>query len=308
MSGSAERGPAPAPAEPRGDEPVELGVLGDYIGFHLRLAQAASFRAFKRHAGIPGLRPGWFAVLSLIDDNPGITPIALSRASGRDKSTITPLLRDLARDELIAPRGDPQRPAQLRAPPDARRASRRWRTSPSAPPPTTASSTPSSATRSRRSSTSCAASWPSWTERRAVARLHHRHGLPRRAGRGRRQPRLRQLRQRPSRRCRGDRRGARHRAAGARDRHLPERDGGHERRPRLRPGLRPAAGGAGACRLRHPGAGRRGAQRRPRPRARCSSSPAPRPSPRRASSGAAATSSSSGSRTCPTSAASSAAT
>jgi DNA-binding MarR family transcriptional regulator len=77
-------------------------VLGDYIGFHLRLAQAASFRAFKRQAGIRGLRPGWFAVLSLIGDNPGITPLALSRASGRDKSTITPVLRDLLKGEMIS--------------------------------------------------------------------------------------------------------------------------------------------------------------------------------------------------------------
>ncbi len=96
-------GPATGiPAAPRGDEPVRLGALEDFIGFHLALAQAASFRAFKRHAGIPGLRPGWFAVLSLIKDNPGITPIAISRASGRDKSTITPVLRDLTREKMIA--------------------------------------------------------------------------------------------------------------------------------------------------------------------------------------------------------------
>ena len=88
-------------AAPEADEPVRLGRLGDTIGFHLRLAQAASFRPFKRHAGVRDLRPGWFAVLSLIDDNPGITPIALSRASGRDKSTITPILRDLTRNRLI---------------------------------------------------------------------------------------------------------------------------------------------------------------------------------------------------------------
>lgn len=48
------------------------------------------------------LRPGWFSVLSLIHDNPGITPAVLSRACGRDKSTITPVLRDLERDGLIA--------------------------------------------------------------------------------------------------------------------------------------------------------------------------------------------------------------
>lgn len=82
-------------------EPVKLGKLDSYIGFNLRLAQNVSFKAFKRHTGDAELRPGWFAVLSLIHDNPGITPMALSKASGRDKSTLTPVLRDLLRLKLI---------------------------------------------------------------------------------------------------------------------------------------------------------------------------------------------------------------
>ena len=80
---------------------VRLGALEDYIAFHLRLAQGASFRAFQRRSGMPGLRQGWFAVLMLIRENPGITPMALSRASGRDKSTITPILRALEREGLV---------------------------------------------------------------------------------------------------------------------------------------------------------------------------------------------------------------
>jgi DNA-binding MarR family transcriptional regulator len=80
---------------------VRLGELENYIAFHLRLAQNASFKAFKRHTGENRLRPGWFAVLMIIRNNPGITPMALSRASGRDKSTITPVLRDLLQERLI---------------------------------------------------------------------------------------------------------------------------------------------------------------------------------------------------------------
>jgi DNA-binding MarR family transcriptional regulator len=98
--------PAPKQEDPvvsgsSGAEPVRLGALDSYIGFHLRMAQTASFRAFKRLTGVQNLRPGWFAVLALIAENPGITPIALSRASGRDKSTITPVIRDLVREGLI---------------------------------------------------------------------------------------------------------------------------------------------------------------------------------------------------------------
>jgi DNA-binding MarR family transcriptional regulator len=87
---------------------VSLGVLDQYIGFHLRLAQNASFKAFKRLTGESDLKPGWFAVMMLVHVNPGITPMALSRASGRDKSTLTPVLRDLESrgylDRYLVPR------------------------------------------------------------------------------------------------------------------------------------------------------------------------------------------------------------
>jgi DNA-binding MarR family transcriptional regulator len=88
-------GPATKPKD------FNLGPLENRIGFHLRLAQNASFKAFKKKTGEADLKPGWFAVLSLIHDNPSITPAVLSRASGRDKSTITPVLRDLMRNHLI---------------------------------------------------------------------------------------------------------------------------------------------------------------------------------------------------------------
>lgn len=87
--------------EPGSEDVVHLGLLENALGFHLRLAQNASFKSFKRHTGETELRPGWFAVLNIIHHNPGITPIALSRACGRDKSTITPVLRDLLREGMI---------------------------------------------------------------------------------------------------------------------------------------------------------------------------------------------------------------
>lgn len=83
-------------------EEVRLGPLEDCMAFLLRRAQACSFRTFKRHTGLKNLRPGWYAVLTIINENPGITPVDLSRASGRDKSTITPVLRDLTRERLIS--------------------------------------------------------------------------------------------------------------------------------------------------------------------------------------------------------------
>jgi DNA-binding MarR family transcriptional regulator len=74
---------------------LSLGRLGELVGFHLRRAQDASFQAFARRVGNDDLKPGRFAVLALIGENEGVTPTALSRMSGRDKSSITPALRDL---------------------------------------------------------------------------------------------------------------------------------------------------------------------------------------------------------------------
>jgi DNA-binding MarR family transcriptional regulator len=87
---------------PGDGEGLNLGPLAEALAFHIRLAQAASFRGFQRRVELQHLKPGWYAVLSLINDNPGITPAAVGRASGRDKSTMTPVLRELESEGLIA--------------------------------------------------------------------------------------------------------------------------------------------------------------------------------------------------------------
>lgn len=78
-----------------------VGMLGEQIGFHLRLAQDASFRAFARAAGVRDLKPGRFAAMMIIHNNPGISQIELSRAIARDKSTVTPLIQELHRQGLV---------------------------------------------------------------------------------------------------------------------------------------------------------------------------------------------------------------
>jgi DNA-binding MarR family transcriptional regulator len=83
-------------------EGIDYGPLAQWLGFHLRMAQIASFQAFAREVGEVDLPPGRFALLTLIGRNPGISQTVLSRAAGRDKSTLTPALRDLKRRGLIA--------------------------------------------------------------------------------------------------------------------------------------------------------------------------------------------------------------
>jgi len=91
-----------ASRKPNGqDEAVDYGPLAEWVGFNLRMAQAAAFQAFSRLAQEVGTRPGRFATLMLIGRNPGISQTALSRANGRDKSSLTPVLNDLARRGLV---------------------------------------------------------------------------------------------------------------------------------------------------------------------------------------------------------------
>ena len=80
---------------------VDFGPLADWIGFNLRMAQASAFQAFSHLSREIGERPGRFATLLLIGQNPGISQTALSRANGRDKSSLTPVLEDLVRRGLV---------------------------------------------------------------------------------------------------------------------------------------------------------------------------------------------------------------
>jgi DNA-binding MarR family transcriptional regulator len=82
-------------------EAVDLGPLDNYIAFHLRLAQELALRAFAKRSGKADFRPGWFAILMVIRLNPGISQSALSRAIGRDKSTLSPLIRELQTKALV---------------------------------------------------------------------------------------------------------------------------------------------------------------------------------------------------------------
>ncbi len=87
-----------------GVERVKYGPLAQWIGFNLRMAQESTFQAFSHLSKEIGETPGRFAALTLIGRNPGISQTVLSRASGRDKSSLTPVLEGLVRRGLVARR------------------------------------------------------------------------------------------------------------------------------------------------------------------------------------------------------------
>src|SRR5262249_37031056 len=89
------------PTRPGNGDAIDYGPLTDWIGFNLRMAQDSTFQAFSRLSKEIGVKPGRFATLTLIGNNPGISQTAWGRPNGRDKSTLTPLLADLVRRGLV---------------------------------------------------------------------------------------------------------------------------------------------------------------------------------------------------------------
>lgn len=83
------------------DENIRLGLLDNFLGYYLRLAYEEAFHDFSTELGPDSLKPGSFALMSFIVENPGITQTELGRAAGRDKSSVTTALRALEDDGLI---------------------------------------------------------------------------------------------------------------------------------------------------------------------------------------------------------------
>lgn len=88
--------------------PTESARISRTIAFQLRLAQAIAFQTFSERAAEPAMRPGRYAILQFIADQPGIGQTELSQAVGRDKTTLTPTLADLERRGLIVRARDPR--------------------------------------------------------------------------------------------------------------------------------------------------------------------------------------------------------
>lgn len=93
---SAVKGATPLQVE----NPAQ-SAFRNVVGFHLRLAQEASFQTFERAAGKAGLKPGWYAALTVLARYDVLTPSELSLVCGRDRSTLTSTLKGLSALGLI---------------------------------------------------------------------------------------------------------------------------------------------------------------------------------------------------------------
>ncbi len=92
----------PNPHVTPASDDLDFGILPDFIGYALRRTQTALFTDFARATEGFDLSPGQLGLLILIEANPGINAVALARAVGMDKSSLTPFLAKLERRGLVA--------------------------------------------------------------------------------------------------------------------------------------------------------------------------------------------------------------
>ncbi|MDO1582648.1 MarR family winged helix-turn-helix transcriptional regulator [Rhizobium oryzicola] len=97
------------------------------LGYHLRVAQEASFQAFSAAADKADLKPGWYSILTILAEYGELTPSDLSRVCGRDRSTLTATLKGLSIRGLIERHQNPedQRSYSVRLTEEGRKMQRR---------------------------------------------------------------------------------------------------------------------------------------------------------------------------------------
>jgi len=98
-----------APTRPNAvnEKHLELGRLGNFIGFRLRRIQNQLSGAFSTQSVEIGLRPGEFSALAIISANPGLSQAKLSREVGLDKSATVAVVDDLERLGMAERRRSP---------------------------------------------------------------------------------------------------------------------------------------------------------------------------------------------------------
>jgi MarR family transcriptional regulator, organic hydroperoxide resistance regulator len=79
MSGAGRKKTSRASVE------IDFGMLNDLIGFNLRMAQNTMHRHYAKTAARLGVGQRQFAVLELIDSNPGVSQVDIAAALGLDR-------------------------------------------------------------------------------------------------------------------------------------------------------------------------------------------------------------------------------
>lgn len=81
--------------------PTQLGRFADSVGFHLRRTHEVAQQHVAASLADSGLTPIHAEVMALIGDNPGTIPSVVADSLGRDRSSVTGILRTLIDRGLI---------------------------------------------------------------------------------------------------------------------------------------------------------------------------------------------------------------
>jgi DNA-binding MarR family transcriptional regulator len=89
------------PAPRNGEQPaIDYGPLPQLIGYVLRRTQLATFQDFMRAFAEVDIRPAQFAVLTIIERNPGLKQSQVSAALGIKRTNLVALLDGLEERRL----------------------------------------------------------------------------------------------------------------------------------------------------------------------------------------------------------------
>ena len=81
---------------------IDLGLLPGLVGYQLRRAQIETFQHFVSNLGAEGMRPGWFGLLIIVANNPGLSQTQLARALGVDASTMVAMIDRMEQSGWVA--------------------------------------------------------------------------------------------------------------------------------------------------------------------------------------------------------------
>lgn len=83
------------------DEELDQGLLPELISRQTRVTHLAIFRLAEQTLGSLGITPQQFALLVVVQRNPGSRQSLLAKARGLDKSTLVPMIDRLERDGYV---------------------------------------------------------------------------------------------------------------------------------------------------------------------------------------------------------------
>ncbi|SFH41377.1 DNA-binding transcriptional regulator, MarR family [Palleronia marisminoris] len=89
-------------AAPDEVEAIDLGKIGQSLGFLLRLSQVEVFGMFYRALSCYEMKPGEFSILYVIHLNPGVRQGALAKRLMVKRAQMTKLIRHYERRGLVA--------------------------------------------------------------------------------------------------------------------------------------------------------------------------------------------------------------